>query len=431
MKTEHGSWLIAFTLMTSAFGCNDTSNKSATQCDTDGGAHDSHADAGGSGGATAGGSASTGQGGSAATTKADAGKIGASASADEDAGSSSSTAIAASNLPASSLSAGGVGALELTRSDCVIDTEAGDISCDVPASAYHYQAVDQTSGGDRVGVFIAKSVRIAASASVTVKGALPLVLVASDTIEIFGELSAAGLHDNAVAGGSTTTSTGKGGGPGGGGPLLSYNAGGGGSFCGKGGTGNAITAGMSGVGGATYGTPELVPLLGGSAGGCGSQFGGGGAGGGAIQLVAGKAITIATTGTLHAGGGGGGGGGNNGCGGGSGGALLIEAPSVTIEGLLAVNGGGGNVYTGGPAGQDGQPSVTAAMGGSATAGQGSAGTQIDGQDGSSSSGSNNSSGGGGGGAGRIRINTKTGSATLKGTLSPAATTSCVSQGTLP
>jgi hypothetical protein len=37
---------------------------------------------------------------------------------------------------------------------------------------------------------------------------------------------------------------------------------------------------------------------------------------------------------------------------------------------------------------------------------------------------------GGGGAGRIRINTKTGTATLHGTLSPSATTTCVSQGML-
>jgi hypothetical protein len=37
---------------------------------------------------------------------------------------------------------------------------------------------------------------------------------------------------------------------------------------------------------------------------------------------------------------------------------------------------------------------------------------------------------GGGGAGRIRINTTSGVATLSGTLSPAVTTTCVSQGTL-
>jgi hypothetical protein len=41
-----------------------------------------------------------------------------------------------------------------------------------------------------------------------------------------------------------------------------------------------------------------------------------------------------------------------------------------------------------------------------------------------------SPGAGGGGAGFIRINTTTGVATLGGTLSPAAGSACVSQGTL-
>jgi hypothetical protein len=338
--------------------------------------------------------------------------------------------VVASNLPASALNFDGVGDLELTGSGCTIDTDKGTIGCGVDKTVFHYSAVDQASGGDRVGVFIANSVRIGASAAVRVEGSLPLVLVAKNKLEIFGELSASALRNAAVAGGSVTVSTGKGGGPGGGGAQLSYNAGGGGSFCGKGGTGNAVVAGMSGVGGPTYGTSELVPLLAGSSGGCESKFGGGGGGGGAMQLVAGAQVTIGTTGTVHTGGGGGGGGGNNGCGGGSGGAILIEAPSVQIDGTLAVNGGGGNVYTGGPAGQDGQPSNMPALGGAATAGSGSAATTIDGANGSMTSGSNNSSGGGGGGAGRIRINTKSGSAVIHGTLSPAASTSCVSQGSL-
>jgi hypothetical protein len=104
---------------------------------------------------------------------------------------------------------------------------------------------------------------------------------------------------------------------------------------------------------------------------------------------------------------------------------------VQIDGTLAVNGGGGNVYDGGGPGQDGQPSATAALGEKSTAGSGSAGTAIDGQDGSNdSSAANNSSGGGGGGAGRIRIDTSSGSATITGTISPAVSTACVTQGTL-
>jgi hypothetical protein len=39
-------------------------------------------------------------------------------------------------------------------------------------------------------------------------------------------------------------------------------------------------------------------------------------------------------------------------------------------------------------------------------------------------------GAGGGGAGRVRINTTSGAATISGMISPATTTSCVSQGAL-
>jgi hypothetical protein len=428
MNNKHTLMTLVIALSLIDYGCN---NSTTNQCRTDGGSNKSDAGThkGGSGhsgsllggAGNAGASGSNGAGGS--TSSHDAGTN----PGDTDGGGSSAS-IMASNIPASALSFDGLGALELTSADCTIDTDTGEIGCGVKAETYHYQAVDQKSG-DRVALFTATSVRIGSSAAVHVHGSLPLVLVARDKMQIFGELSAAGLRDVAVAGGSVETSTGKGGGPGGGGPLLGYSAGGGGSYCGKGGMGNAVGGDMSGAGGPAYGTPELTPLLAGSAGGCGSMFGGGGAGGGAIQLVAGEELTVAITGVVHVGGGGGGAG-NNGCGGGSGGALLIEAPSVDIEGILAANGGGGNVFTGGPSGQDGQPSDTAAQGGSTTAGQGSAGSMIDGANGSISGTSNNSSGAGGGGAGRIRINTKSGSATLHGTFSPSATTSCVSQGTL-
>ena len=54
-------------------------------------------------------------------------------------------------------------------------------------------------------------------------------------------------------------------------------------------------------------------------------------------------------------------------------------------------------------------------------GPGSAGTAING-------GAALAGGGGGGGAGRIRINTANGNATFSGTLSPTASTTCVTQG---
>lgn len=69
-------------------------------------------------------------------------------------------------------------------------------------------------------------------------------------------------------------------------------------------------------------------------------------------------------------------------------------------------------------------------------GAGSAASDIDGSAGQYTDsegtiiGLGNYGGAGGGGAGRIRINTTTGEATLSGTLSPSATTTCVSQGKL-
>ena len=68
--------------------------------------------------------------------------------------------------------------------------------------------------------------------------------------------------------------------------------------------------------------------------------------------------------------------------------------------------------------------------GDATAGGGSAASSIDGESGSTTPGDANSTGGGGGGAGRIRLNTATGSAQITGLVSPALSTPCVSQGKL-
>jgi hypothetical protein len=52
---------------------------------------------------------------------------------------------------------------------------------------------------------------------------------------------------------------------------------------------------------------------------------------------------------------------------------------------------------------------------------------VDGADGIKSA---NNIGGGGGGAGRIRLNSTGGAATITGVLSPTLTTACVSQGAL-
>jgi hypothetical protein len=78
----------------------------------------------------------------------------------------------------------------------------------------------------------------------------------------------------------------------------------------------------------------------------------GGAGGGALQLSARVAVHVSSThaliyGLVNVGGGGGGRGcggdtiSGSGAGGGSGGALLVEAPTIDVSGILGASGGGG------------------------------------------------------------------------------------------
>jgi hypothetical protein len=326
----------------------------------------------------------------------------------------------------------GTGNLDISG-PCTIDTDQGTISC-VQASPppFRFAKTAQLggAGASAVGLFVASSIRVEPSAQVSVTGSQPLVMVASTTLDVLGGLDASAQLDAANAGGYAQTASGVGGGPGGGDATqANYDAAGGGGYCGAGGAGGVAVPPGS-MGGKPYGTPQLVPLVGGSAGGGGMPAGignSGGAGGGAVQLVAGTEITIAAGGFVNAGGGGGR---ANGGAGGSGGAILIEAPTVTVAGTLAANGGGGAVFNGGAPGQNGQPRAMPANGSAPTAGSGSAGATINGGNGAITSGDNNSSGGGGGGAGRIRIDTTTGAASITGTLSPDASTACVSQGKL-
>jgi hypothetical protein len=275
-------------------------------------------------------------------------------------------------------------------------------------------------GGIKAGLFVCHDVIIESASSVKVTGELPLVLVATGKIQIVGLLSATATGSTAVAGGfAVATSNTKGTGPGGGSLGNSDDRGAsGGGYCGEGGPGGISP--MLSQGGPAFGTAELIPLLGGSSGG--SDRTRGGAGGGAIQLVAAESIAIELTGVVAAGGGGADGNSANGPGGGSGGAILLEAPTVSVAGILAVNGGGGGQGSGSSGGYDANPDATAALGGGSVGGPGSAGTALNGGAALAAG------GGGGGGAGRIRINTANGNATFSGTLSPAASTTCVTQG---
>jgi len=199
------------------------------------------------------------------------------------------------------------------------------------------------------------------------------------------------------------------GGGGGGGGLSTSGAGGGGGKCTN--SDHTTTGGNAST--ASCGTPELIPLAGGSGGGAGGdatvnvqQGWAGGGGGGAIQISSRLGIKVA--GSIHARGGAGYGQNtiDGGGGGGAGGAILLEAPALSLPGMLVVDGGAGGPSGSGPGGA-GETGTTPAGPGAtyATSGQGGSG--------------------GGGGGGRIRLNAA--SAMCPAGVSPAA--SCTT-GTL-
>ncbi|MBW2525518.1 MAG: hypothetical protein JRI23_15145 [Deltaproteobacteria bacterium] len=261
----------------------------------------------------------------------------------------------------------------------VFDTDTGAISAgdDVlrPAgegldesSGVAFSVRDQRAEGPSLGVFTLAGLEVAAGAIARGVGNNALVLLVAGDVTIDGTFEVAA--DKQVpgpggwAGGNPSA---PGAGPGGGGvgqgvvvtdTEYCASSGGGGGFFGPGGSGGPCACAApndyaAGAAGATYGTEQLIPLIGGSGGAGGtiavgnateSLAGPGGGGGGALQISATGELTIGSNGIVHAGGGGGGGCENaSGAGGGAGGAILLEAPNVTVAvgAVLAANGGGG------------------------------------------------------------------------------------------
>jgi hypothetical protein len=279
----------------------------------------------------------------------------------------------------------------------------------------------QQSNGVKIGIYIAKSWTVEAGITVSLTGAYPVAFVALTNITVYGDIVATGGDLSKAPGAyndNSSTDDTQGQGPGGGAAGVADTSGaGGGSYCGTGGTGGGSTATTP-----AYGTPAIIPLVGGSAGGNADESGG--QGGGALQLVAGVGITVGAGGAVTAGGDGAV---DGSAGGGSGGAILLAAPMASVAGTLAANGGGGAASGDGNSGADALATTMPATGGSGTpaGGNGSAGTTITGSPGGASGGG---FGGGGGGAGFIRINTTSGTATVSAPQSPDVTTACVSQG---
>jgi hypothetical protein len=357
-------------------------------------------------------------------------------------GGAASLAFTPSNVDLTGMDLSKVGDFKVDDANCTLSSEDLTASCGNGGDVLAFKLAKQADGSP-IAVYVARSIHIPAKMTLTIQGKNPVALIALDTIDIRGSLVAAAAGETPIAGGHgpAKKENARGPGPGGGSAATTATGGGGAAHCGKGGAGaNEVgkAAPAVGRGGAAYGAASLVPLLGGSAGGA-AAGGAGGAGGGALQLIAKTSITIAAGGVVNVGGGGGEFGGEasgqEAAGGGSGGSILLEAQDVSVAGTLAANGGGGGSGTSSniPSGANGTGNATPAPGGASngisTGGSGSGGARIDGANGAASP--DKTAGGGGGGAGRIRINTKSGVATLAGgTLSPPATTTCTTQGKL-
>ncbi len=358
--------------------------------------------------------------------------------------------VPSNNIPTSFLNSG-LDSFAPKASKVIINTDTDKIDGDgaLPAT----MTTPQTTPGKSIKVMAFREVHIPKGTTVTVVGSKPLALVASGFIKIEGIINSTGTTIEAGVGGgqgATHSKQAEGGGKGANGVYKKHvlppyftiyitSGGGGGAPPPRGGQGGGgpYSAGTlrGGGGGATNGSLTLTPLVGGSGGGRGgtnSTGGGnnGGGGGGAIQIVSKTLISVGSSaggGGINLGGGGGGASSmsyQGGGGGGSGGGLLLEAPTVTIlaGAVLAANGGGGAGGSGSKAGA--LPGQTGTLSSKLTGygtpssnggngGYGGAGSTPAGIDGSPKI----AAGGGGGGAGIVRINTKSGAATVGGTIS--------------
>lgn len=280
-------------------------------------------------------------------------------------------------------------------------------------------------------VYVMNTFTVDSSATLTPTDSVPVIFAVLGAVDIQGEINVGGTGTTGGPGAPSWGGTTSAQGPGGGGSGFTANyptsGGGGGTFCGVGGKGYA-PSGAQAIGGSVYGNSTLTPLLAGSGGGYvnGYQWG---AGGGAIQISSGSSILVRGVGIINAGGGSAYGGG------GSGGAILLEAPTITVQGNVTANGAGGGGFstvvssTYGSNGQaNGLPAPGGIAGGMTIGGVGSAAGTLNGSDGVAGDASTYY-GGGGGGAGWIRFNSSTGSAVVDaGTVSPGFATSCATQG---
>jgi len=210
------------------------------------------------------------------------------------------------------------------------------------------------------GVFQYTSITVAQGAALTFNRNplnTPVYLLATEDVIIDGSINVSGKASLGNFAGGVGGPGGFDGGPGGFSTVGQVLPGGAGLGPGAGKSGvsqagNIMAAGAGAYGsrtsiwldardGVTYGTPLLIPLLGGSGGGGvdGNKDGGGGGGAGAILIASSTIIRINSTGSIVSRGGVGLTGTSTGNGG-SGGAVRLVAPRVFGTGVLDVRGSG-------------------------------------------------------------------------------------------
>jgi len=216
------------------------------------------------------------------------------------------------------------------------------------------------STGVQVQAVFVRTLTLRANAQLRGVGTRPIAIIASREVVLEAgaviDVGSGGAGARAsCAGGPTAGQADTGGGAGGGGGGFGASGGDGGN----GNSDNIISDSQGGTHGSAVAQPAaLTGGCPGAAGGDGNDpAGAGGLAGGAIDVIAAKAIRIGSNAGINAGGGGGGGGTHvtsgggdaGGGGGGSGGMIILEAAQILSTGFVSANGGGGGAGSAGDA----------------------------------------------------------------------------------
>lgn len=293
---------------------------------------------------------------------------------------------------------------DLVATNAVVDTMTGAVTVDGQTLDIPSFLIEASGNGAAIRVLVVRALRlhdatIGVGALATAQAGPALAILARGDVELSGTIAVSPLAGEATLGCVTAGEGEFGAGVSGGG--------GGGANATEGAAGGAVVATNSnyagGVKGAPSGTPELVPLRGGCAGGV-AIFAPYQNGGGALQITSQTRIVVA--GILDASGHMGGvwARSNNALagGGGGGGSILLEAPDIELTATAQLRARGGDGCTMCPAPGCAGPGHGATANAAATRGADATTAPYSG-------------GGGGGGLGRIRINTLTGSYTRAAT----------------